>query len=209
MYMRTLVLTAALLTAACTAQDAATRAESPSYRGLAPGAAVTFSVVKNDTTPVAGKFTDVTGKIDVSRFPDLAGEVAIDVQSLDTALPERTANVMKYFFAATDASLRYAAFRPARFVGPSVDLAALAAPASGTLEGTLVVAGHPAPVSMPVRLEPAAAGGVRIVSAAPAIVTISALAMEADKARMMAVCKHESVSDEVQLSIDAVLASAP
>lgn len=208
MFKRIFVLGFVLVAAACAPKDTARSGEQPSYRALAPGAVVSFLVLKNGSTPVAGKFTEATGKIDVSRFPELAGELAIDIHSLDTALPERTANVMQYFFSATDPALRYAKFRPARFAGDAVDLAALSSPATGTLEGMLEVAGHAAPVTMPVRLEPAAAGGVHIVSSAPGMVRISALQMEADKARMMEVCKHQSVSDEVQLTVDALLSAA-
>lgn len=208
MFKQIFVMGCVLAAAACAPKDAPRTAEKPSYRALAPGAVVSFVVLKNGATPVAGKFTEATGKIDVSRFPELAGELSIDVQSLDTALPERTANVMQYFFSATDPALRYATFRPARYAGAAVDLATLSAPAVGRLEGMLEVAGHAAPVTMPVRLELAAAGGLHIVSSAPGMVRISALQMEADKARMMEVCKHQSVSDEVLLTVDAVLSAA-
>jgi polyisoprenoid-binding protein YceI len=171
----------------------------------APGAFVSFSAIKNGDTPVAGKVTDVTASIDLSRLPALKGTVRIGLNSLNTGNAPRDANLRTYFFETTGATGEAAEFIPDSFQGPAFDPRNLTGKIEGTLTGSLVLHGGETKISLPVQIERTAGGALEISSVAATQVSINTLAMQDEKAALIKVCGHKSIEDGVGIQIKLAL----
>lgn len=200
---------AAIAFTACTASQESVKEKQPPapvWRAL-PGASIAFTAMKNGNMPVAGKFTDVTLALDMASFPALRGDVRVALNSLDTTVPLRDANILQYFFEATaQTGWGQAVFSLELFDGPFFDPATLSAPVTGTVSGTLRLHGGETPLKLPVQIVRTAPGTIHLTSRAPAQISIVALGMGSDKSRLMVQCGHKSVDDAVAVTLDMRLA---
>ena len=171
---------------------------------LQPGARVHMTAVKNGDTAVGGTFNEVAGKVDLAHFPDLRGEVRINLTSLVTGNDKRDANVKAYFFEVTGPSGPEAVFAPQRFEGASA-LPAPGARVQGVLAGRLDFHGFAEDVTLAVSIEHDNAGVYWLRSTAPLRFSIGAWNMDQKKVALMEQCKHKSIEDVVLLTLEASL----
>jgi polyisoprenoid-binding protein YceI len=197
-------LVAAAFATACSNRVPDAAPAAADVHRLAAGARVHFTAVKNGDVSVAGTFSDVTGRVDLARFPALAGEIRVNLASAATGVDARDRNVKAYFFEVSGPTGPAATFTPARFEGA----AALPAPGGavrGVLAGRLDFHGFGDDVTLPVAIERDAAGTYFLKSTAPLAFSIGAWNMDDEKATLMEHCHHKSVDDRVLLTLEAAV----
>jgi polyisoprenoid-binding protein YceI len=199
---------ALLVTGGCNAkQETVKEQKSAENWSIQPETTVAFTSVKNKTLPVSGKFTDVTGTVDLARFPELDGSIQVNIASLDTGNPGRDQNITVYFFEAGQEEFARAEFLPQRFAAEG-DAALGDSPVEGNLVGTLKLHGEELEVALPVRIVKSDST-LHVESTAEAKVSIASLDMQAQKGKLIEVCAHESIEDAVAIKLDARFARRP
>jgi hypothetical protein len=217
------VLFASLLSAnACSrrpppaAIDAAPPAKEARARTLAPGeipadlaaSRVRISVIKDRdlTSPVAATLKLRDGAVTLAAPGK--GQLSVDLDSIDSAVPIRNERLRNIFFETS--GLGWDSAEVVVSAVPDAALAALAKDrrvANLSLAGTLSVHGRTAALAMTVDAAYTPDGRLTVTTTTPALVKISDLGLTDNLRRLSAICMHDSIDDVVR--VDASLSFSP
>lgn len=163
--------------------------------GWRAGGKVGVSTLKNGSAKVPATLL-VTGELtfaDPATLTGVDGEVSVDLATWDSELELRDERIRDVFFE--HATHPTATFEPAVF-------------GDGTLEGRLTLHGVTKDVSVPVEVLQGE-GGMALRSTQPWIIRISDYGMDPQLQNLITLCAHESVADEVEVTLDLRFGEAP
>lgn len=167
--------------------------------------------VKDAGVEVPGEFRTISGTVamPLGAPQGTTADLTIDLASWDSGLELRDDRVRATFFgvdAHPTATFRLDGIETGGALGVVGDRL------EGTARGTLTWRGKELPVEAPVAITRRAEKTVEVMSTSPFTVSISALDMGAPLQALIELCQHQSISDEVRVSIDLLLgegAAAP
>lgn len=200
------------------------QAGPPPGGGGAPGAAAggggqkpslpirgTISVVtvKNGSAEVPGTFDGLGGTVEIDNMGSVSGwsgTTTIDLTSWDSELELRDERIERLFFEVE--THPEASFEITSLDGMPANGLTVGKTAEGaTLVGNLTISGTTVETSLPVVVT-REARSVTLTSSEPAVLSIESFGLNSQLAAVIKECAHESVADEVKVSIDVEVGHA-
>ena len=172
--------------------------ESPLTTWDAKGTLTAVSV-KNGTAEVPGTL-DVGGQLtfaDTTDLEGISGTLTADLNTWNSQLELRDDRVKQTFFQVADHAT-------ATFEAKGLNVAG----GKGTLDGELSLHGTSKDVSVPVEILHTEAG-MALRSTEPWVVKISDHDMGTQLDALITLCAHDSIADEVKVTVDVQLGEAP
>lgn len=160
---------------------------------------LTAVTIKNGTAEVPGTL-DVGGQLTFADTKDLegiSGTLTADLNTWNSQLELRDDRIKQTFFEVADHAT-------ATFEAKGLNVAG----GKGTLDGALSLHGTSKDVSVPVEILHTESG-MALRSTEPWVVKISDHDMAAQLDALITLCAHESIADEVKVTVDVQLGEAP
>lgn len=170
------------------------------------GGELTFGIAKNEEKRVFGYFRKYHGVVQMSEKGPASVRLAVDVNSLDTAVPGRDNRIKAIFFESMKPDLGTAMLTLDQIDLGGKEWSAIQKE-GGTLssKGTLMLNGKSAPVSAKLSVKPAEGGGLSLETAEPVLIKISDFAFGKRMYSLMKECNHASMGNVVDLGAKLTL----
>jgi polyisoprenoid-binding protein YceI len=165
-------------------------------------ATVSMITVKDGDTEVPGKFEGVTGTMtfaDGKHPSELTGSLDISLASWDSGLELRDDRVKSIFFEV--AKHQSASFRLTSIEDLPEEGMEIGSDAEGTAKGRLTIGGTSVDVEAKVKLGRSGETDFHLDTVEPFVVSIESLQMTDPLKALMKECAHESVDDNVRVSV--------
>ena len=167
---------------------------------------VSVVTLKDGSAEVPGGFSEVSGTFDiqaVGRLHGVTGQAVVDLESWDSENPVRDERIERTFFGI--AKNPTATFDITGIEGvPDGGLAPGGSADTTVLVGTVTLNGAAVETRFPV-VTTRYDKGFSFVSSEPAVVSIESFGMGSQLDALIKECAHQSVADEVKVSVDVTL----
>jgi polyisoprenoid-binding protein YceI len=157
---------------------------------------------KDGDIEVPGRFTTVSGTFkfkDGKDLQGLTGDIELDLSSWDSDLAERDKNVKEYFFDLPTAGT--AVFQLTELQGLPEEPLSVGHDAEVTARGWLKMSGAEVAVEPKVKLSRSGDKEFYIDTIDPFYISVDSLGMTDRLKKLMSVCGHESIDDNVAISL--------
>jgi polyisoprenoid-binding protein YceI len=168
---------------------------------------LSFVSTKNGSTEVGGKFGVVLGGFDIDpqRLSSTTGVLNVELDSVDTGLPLRDANLAETFFGRVvgkviRSDVEFLAFRP------EAESVAVGGKTLAEVDLRINLRGHGNLATAKVELARTQEQGWTLRTTEPVALSIEGLGMQGRADSLKERCGHQSIGDAVTISAEIVLA---
>ncbi len=166
---------------------------------------------KNGTAEVPGQLTGVSGDVtlaDVDGWAGLDGNITVDLATWDSGLELRDDRIKETFFElALHPRVTFKLGEASGVPAEGIPVGATAVPL--TVDGQLQLHGATQDVSLKLLVSRPVKEGFKLESQEALVVTASSFGMADQLEALRVLCAHESLSDEVRISLDVSLGQLP